>query len=173
MKPLKIRTWLAFLPMTLAIPVFGSTLTGRWKLDAAASSSIKPWDVEILSISVEGQKVSFDRELSWDTDRRYKDHTDCVTDGKTVTPNAVEYWVDTWYNNCYIGADHSKRVSASWLENGKKLSTTTDLRLEAQQGEIPVTIEDEYEVSADGSTLSVTERRSTRDQVLHFTFKRE
>lgn len=148
-------------------------LAGDWKLDLAASSSIKPWDSETLRIAVNGTSVDIKRAITWGQERHAADRTTAVTDGTTVTSNPVTYWLDTWYNNVYIGGDHTKKVRASWLDHGRVLKVETSLTLEAQQGDVPVHIYEEYRLSPDGKTLKVFQLRSTRDQPLTFVFTRQ
>ena len=117
--------------------------------------------------------VVLTRNLAWGPDRKVNDTTVAVTDGKTVTANPVAYWLDTWYTNVYIGGDHVKRVTGEWLDGGRVLKLETKLALEAQQGDIPVHIYEEYRLSADGKTLKLYELRSTRDEALVYTFTRQ
>jgi len=98
--------------------------------------------------------------------------TTLKTDGVTVTRVPVAYWLDTWYNNTYIGSDGAKRVRGEWLDGGRILKVETTLMLKSQQGDVPVHLYDEYRLSPDGRTLTLFELRSTRDQVLTFVFTR-
>jgi hypothetical protein len=150
-----------------------SGMAGRWTLDPARGSSIKPWTSETLAITVQGDAVRIDRNLAWEPDRRVSDSTTLQADGRTITANAVPYWFDSWYNNAFIGTDHLKRVRGEWIESGRVLKVETALFLEAQQGDVPVHIYDEYHLSADGRTLRLLELRSTRDQALTYVFTRE
>lgn len=150
----------------------GSGLAGKWTLDIAQSTPIKPWDYEALTITVEGDHVAIARDLSWGGDRKVTDLTNVTADGKTVTVNPVKYWLDTWYTNVYIGGDHAKHVRAQWLDAGRILELETKLTLEAQQGDHPVHIHSEYRLSADGRTLKLFELRSSRDQPLVYVFTR-
>ena len=147
--------------------------SGKWKLDLTRSSQIKPWDSESLLITVVGDTVDIKRHLGWGTARKVDDVTTLKTDGVTVTPVPVTYWVDTWYNNVYIGGDGKKRVSGEWLDGGRVLKVETSLVLKAQQGDVPVHIYDEYRLSPDGATLTLFELRSSRDQALTYVFTRE
>jgi hypothetical protein len=147
-------------------------LAGTWSLDIARSTPIRPWDHATVTIAVNGDSVVLTRNLAWGTDRKADDTTAAVTDGKTVTANPVTYWLDTWYTNVYVGGDHLKRVTAEWLDGGRVLKTETKLFIEAQQGDHPVHIYDEYRLSADGKTLKVYELRSTRDEALVYYYNR-
>lgn len=150
-----------------------SGLAGTWVLDADRSAPIRPWDKQTLTVAVRGDSVVLTRNLAWGADRKVDDTTVAVTDGKTVTANPVSYWLDTWYTNVYIGGDHVKRVTAEWLDGGRVLKLETKLVIEAQQGDIPVHLYDEYRLSADGKTLKLYELRSTRDEALVYTFTRQ
>jgi hypothetical protein len=53
------------------------------------------------------------------------------------------------------------------------LKLETNLVLEAQQGDHPVHIYDEFRLSPDGRTLTQFQLRSTRDQALVYVYNRE
>lgn len=148
------------------------SLAGTWKLDAAASSPIKPWETSTLVITVDGPRVELTRTLTWGKERRATDVTRAVTDGRTFVATPLTYWLDTWYNNAYIGGDKQQHVTAEWLDSGRVLKLERRLTLNAQQGDVPVHIYDEYRLSPDGRTLKLFELRSTRDQPLVFVFTR-
>jgi hypothetical protein len=148
-------------------------VAGNWVLDVAHSMPIRPWDHQTLSITVTGDTTVITRHLAWGADRKVSDATTVKTDGKTSTTNPVGYWLDTWYTNVYIGGDHQKHVTGEWLDGGRVLKLETNLLLEAQQGDHPVHLYDEYRLSADGRTLKLYELRSTRDEPLVYVFTRQ
>jgi len=150
-----------------------SNLAGNWTLDVARSAPIRPWDSQSMTITVAGDSVVITRHLAWGTDRKVNDTTAAVTDGKTATANPVGYWLDTWYTNAYVGGDHLKRVTAEWLDAGRVLKLETNLVIEAQQGDHPVHLYDEYRLSADGRTLRLYELRSTRDEPMVYVYTRQ
>lgn len=150
-----------------------SRLAGTWALDVARSTPIRPWDQLTLTLAATGDTVVITRHLAWGADRKVDDTTTVKTDGKTVTANPVGYWLDTWYTNVYIGGDHRKHVTGEWLDGGRVLKVETNLQLEAQQGDHPVHVYDEYRLSADGRTLKLYELRSTRDEPMAYVFTRQ
>lgn len=150
-----------------------SRLAGLWTIDRARSTAIKPWERAELTIAVAGDAVEIVRRLQWGPDRKVADTTRAVADGRTVTANPVEHWLDTWYTNVYIGGDKQKQVTAAWLDGGRVLKLETNLMLEAQQGDHPVHIYDEFRLSPDGRTLTQFQLRSTRDQALVYVYNRE
>jgi len=149
------------------------TLAGTWTLDVARSTPIRPWDKQSMTIAVTGDTVAITRHLAWGADRKVSDTTTVKADGKTSTANPVGYWLDTWYTNVYVGGDHQKHVTAEWLDGGRVLKLETNLQLEAQQGDHPVHLYDEYRLSADGRTLKLFELRSTRDEALVYLYTRQ
>lgn len=176
---MKIRSLLSFAAaLCLATAVFaaepaaGSGLAGKWTLDVARSTPIRPWDTLTLEIAASGDTATVIRHLSWGADRKVSDTTKVATDGKTSTANPVGYWLDTWYTNVYVGGDRQKQVTGEWLDGGRVLKLETRLQLEAQQGDHPVHIYDEYRLSADGRTLKLYELRSTRDEPMVYVFTR-
>jgi len=150
-----------------------SSLAGRWKLDAARSSSLERWAGETMVISIQGGNVKIERHLGMGQGRGVSDTTFVRPDDRTATINPVTYWFDTWFSNTYIGGDHKKTVRGGWLANGRTLKAETTVVLDGQQGDVPVHIYDEYRLSADGRTLRLFELRSTRDQALTYVFTRE
>ncbi len=150
-----------------------SRLAGLWTIDRARSTAIKPWERAELTIAVAGDAVEIVRRLQWGPDRKVADTTRAVADGRTVTANPVEHWLDTWYTNVYIGGDKQKQVTAAWLDGGRVLKLESSLTLEAQQGDYPVHVYTEYRLSPDGSTLTQFELRSTRDQALVYVWRRQ
>jgi hypothetical protein len=159
--------------ITVAAPEAALRLAGTWTLDVAPSTPIRPWDHETLTIAVTGDTAVITRNLAWGEDRKASDTTTVKTDGKTSIASPVGYWLDTWYTNVYIGADHQKQVTGEWLDGGRVLKLETRLQLEGQQGEHPVHIYDEFRLSADGRTLKLYELRSTRDEALVYYFTRQ
>ncbi|MBS0664436.1 MAG: hypothetical protein JSR48_14315 [Verrucomicrobia bacterium] len=150
-----------------------SRLVGTWALDVARSTPIRPWDRLTVMIAVAGDTVTLTRHLAWGADRKVDDVTTLKTDGRTITANPVAYWLDTWYTNVYIGGDRKKLVTGEWLDGGRVLKVEANLQLEAQQGDHPVHLYDEYRLSADGRTLRLYELRSTRDEPMVYLFTRQ
>ena len=150
-----------------------ATVAGSWALDVARSMPIRPWDKQSMTIAVTGDTVVITRHLAWGADRKVSDTTTVRTDGKSVTANPVGYWLDTWYTNVYVGGDNQKQVTAEWLDGCRVLKLESNLQLEAQQGDHPVHLYDEYRLSADGRTLKLFELRSTRDEPLVYIYTRQ
>jgi hypothetical protein len=149
-----------------------SPFEGRWKLDPARSSSVRPWVNIALEITPKGKTVELKRTLFWTIAKQGTELLVVQPDDHTVTDNPAKYWFDSAYNNAYIGGDHQQHIKAGWLDGGRILRLEITLSLEMQQGDYPVHIYREYRLSADHNTLKVYELRSTRDQALTFTYTR-
>jgi hypothetical protein len=149
-----------------------SSFAGKWKLDAARSSSVKPWETVDMEIAVKGDSLEISRALTWTQHRHVSDLIVVKPDDQTVTVNPLKYWVDTWFNNAYIGGDHAQHVKGGWLDRGRILRLDINFALELQQGDYPVHVYREYRLSTDHNTLEIYELRSTRDQPLTFLYTR-
>lgn len=160
------------LALTAIVTAAPSRFNGHWQIDLEKSTPIRPWNEARLDIKADADSAQIVRHLRWGLERKVDDTTNVKTDGHTVTANPVGYWLDTWYTNVYIGGDHQKQVTGEWLDGGRVLKVESRLALEAQQGDHPVHIYEEYRLSPDGNTLTVFALRSTRDQAMTYVFHR-
>jgi hypothetical protein len=81
-------------------------------------------------------------------------------------------WPDNRHLGAYIGGDKTKHVHAAWLDAGRILRLSTDLVLATSQGDRAVNILSNYQVSASGTQLTLTELRSTRNRPVVYVFNR-
>lgn len=144
-------------------------LAGIWRFDPTRSTELSPWRDYELTITVEGDRATIARRLAWG--RR------AFSDRLTVDPAApatvpVAFWPDNRHLGAYIGGDRTKRVRAEWLDQGRILRLFTELTLSTQQGDRAVNVLSDYKLSADGSTLVLTEIRSTRNRPVVHVFTR-
>ena len=146
-----------------------SALSGTWRIDHARGTELSPWKDYKLTITLDGDGISFHRRLSWGI----REFTDSMTihAGRTDTV-PVEMWPDNRHLGAYISASHDKRVHAEWLDARRILRLSTDLVLETQQGSRAVNILSAYKVSASGNQLTLTELRSTRNKPIVYVFTR-
>jgi hypothetical protein len=153
-----------------APPAHPPGLAGSWRFDAGRSTELSPWRDYRLTIAVDGDRVTFDRQLGAGR-RGFADRmTFDVSRADNVVP--VSMWPDNRHLGAYIGGDRTKRVRAEWLDQGRILRLSTDLVLSTQQGERAVNILSDYKLSADGSSLVLTELRSTRNRPVVYVFTR-
>lgn len=147
-----------------------SPLAGTWHVNAVRSAELSPWRDYDLTITVEGTKISIARELGWGR-RHFSDRM--VLDSTQKTNEVpIELWPDNRNLGATIGSSHTKKVSVTWLDDGRILRLSTDLVLETQQGSRSVNILSDYKVSANGDYLTLTELRSTRNRPVIYVFNR-
>lgn len=146
-----------------------AALAGTWQIDLARSTELSPWKTYRLTISVDGDRVTFDRHLAWGR-RAFADTMTVSTRTPAVIP--VSLWPDNRHLGAYIGGDRTKTVTATFLDQGRALRLSTDLTLSTQQGERAVNILSDYKVSANGTQLTLTELRTTRNRPVVYVFTR-
>ena len=144
-------------------------LTGTWQLDPARSTEFSPWRDYVLTVGVDGDRLTLHRQLGWGR-RQFADQM-TVSPGSTVTVS-VAMWPDNRHLGAYIGGDRTKRVRADWLDDGRILRLSTDLVLDTSQGPRSINILSDYKVSASGTVLVLTELRSTRNRPVVYVFTR-
>lgn len=160
-----------FLLLLTALPLAaGHPLAGTWRFDASRSTELSPWRDYELAITVGADdRVTIARRLAWGR----RDFNDRMTvDPAAAVTVPVALWPDNRHLGAYIGGDHTKRVRAEWLDQGRILRLSTDLVLSTQQGSRAVNILSDYKLSADGATLVLTELRSTRHRPVVHVFTR-
>jgi len=147
-----------------------SFLAGTWEFDAARSTELSPWRGFQLSVEIQGDLITIERQLG--AGRR--GFTDSMTLDLSRPENVipVQLWPDNRHLGAYIGGDRHKRVRASWLDDRRILRVSTDLTLSTQQGDRPVNILSDYKVSASGAQLTLIELRSTRNRPVVYVFNR-
>jgi hypothetical protein len=154
----------------VAQPAAESPLAGHWQIDLSRSTDLSPWKTYNLEITVHGDSVTFNRELAWGR----REFADAMTVDLSRTDNviAVEMWPDNRHLGAYIGGDREKHVHAAWVGDRRILRLSTDLVLATQQGSRSVNILSNYQVSANGAQLTLTELRSTRHRPIVYVFTR-
>ena len=161
---------LVLLAATAPIAAHASPLAGSWKFDAAKSTELSPWSDYVLTITIDGGSVTFERKLG--AGRRGFSDTMTIDVSRQENIVPVASWPDNRHIGAYIGGDRTKRVRGEWLHGGRILRLNTDLVLATQQGDRAVNILSDYKVSADGSRLTLTELRSTRSRPVVYVFTR-
>jgi hypothetical protein len=71
-----------------------------------------------------------------------------------------------------MGGDRTKKIKFRVLSDGRVLRTVADFVLATQQGEYAVNVLRNYKVSTNGSQLTLTELRNTRDDPIIYFFQR-
>jgi len=166
---LRAAVFLGGLTAALAA-ISSSPLAGDWHIDASHSTELSPWKDYELTISVSGDTVTLHRRLAWGR-REFSDNLTVQAGAVTTVP--VDMWPENRHLGAYISAAHTKRVRADWLDAGRILRLNTDLVLSTQQGDRAVNILSDYKLSANGTLLTLTELRSTRNRPIVYVFTRK
>ncbi len=161
---------LILLLATCPLATLGSPLAGSWKIDVSRSTELSPWSDFVLTIAVDDDTVTFERQLGAGRRGFADSMTIDLSQPETVVPVAM--WPDNRHIGAYIGGDRTKRVSARWLDDGQILRLSTDLVLATQQGDRTVNTLSDYKVSSNGTRLTLTELRSTRNRPVVYVFNR-
>ncbi|MDP2136764.1 MAG: hypothetical protein Q8J74_02820 [Candidatus Didemnitutus sp.] len=146
------------------------TLAGTWKINPALSSDLTPWRDLTVTLSHSGDTVTLHRAFS--SGRRQFDETITLDLSLELNLVPVAWWPDNRHLGAYAGGDKTKRIRATWLDQGRILRLSTDLTLSTQQGLREVNILSDYKVSANGAQLTLTELRSTRNRPVVYVFTR-
>lgn len=159
---------LTFLPRLLADTA--PSLAGTWKIDLARSTELSPWKDYELTLQVGKGSVTVARKLAWGR-RVYEDTSTFPTTGKPkVLP--FNFWPDNRHLGANVGTDKTRRVASHWLDDGRLLRVTSDFVLNTQQGDRAINVLSDYKVSGNGTELTLTELRSTRNRPVVYVFKR-
>ncbi len=165
-----LKTLGSFLLLFAPLLAFAaSPLAGTWHFDAARSTELSPWRDYVFTLTVDGDRVTIARRLAWGR-REFSDRMTVSPAAATTVPVAL--WPDNRHLGAYIGGDRTKRVRTEWLDAGRILRLSTDLVLSTQQGDRAVNILSDYKVSANGTRLTLTELRSTRNRPVVYSFTR-
>lgn len=157
-------------PPGSAAPPEAGLLAGTWTLDPARSTELSPWKTLDLTLQVNGNQVTLQRRFGWGRRAYSEEMTFVVGPQETVVP--LLYWPDNRHLGAYAGGDQTKRVKATWLDDGRLLRLSSDLVLDTQQGPREVNCLSDYRISANGSLLTVIELRSTRNRPVVYVFTR-
>jgi hypothetical protein len=166
-----IRPRFLLLLLASCLPAFAaSPLDGTWQFDASRSTELSPWRSYTFTLTTAGDTVTISRQLG--AGRRGFADTMKIDLSRPDNVIPVAMWPDNRHLGAYVGGDHTKRVHGEWLDGGRVLRLSTDLVLSTQQGERAINILSNYQVSADGTRLTLTELRSTRHRPVVYVFTR-
>lgn len=152
------------------LPAPGHPLAGTWHFDAARSTELSPWRDYVFTLTVDGDRVTIARQFG--SGRRQFADTQTIDLSRLDNDVPVTLWPDNRHLGAYIGGDRTKHVRGEWLDAGRILRLSTDLVLSTQQGDRAVNILSDYKVSANGTRLTLTELRSTRNRPVVYSFTR-
>lgn len=151
-------------------------LDGHWKLIPEKSVSIDPWADLVLDIHSDGTHVTIvKRYLGGNTHDRKVDSMTVNTQGNEETvPIPPGRWLGEVSMGIYYGPDTKRHVVARMNDSHNELHIDMRETLETAQGETDVEVKETYALVSDGSTVQLSENRSTRRSgpPLTYTFAR-
>lgn len=166
---------LGFLAATLLSRVFAADplptpLAGSWRYDPDRSTELSGWQTLQLVIAVDGPRVTLTRQYA--AGRRTYEDVEAVDLSKTVNVVTADSWPDNRHIGAYLGGDKTKKIKFRVFNDGRLLRMSADFVLATQQGEYAANVLRNYKVSTNGSQLTLTELRNTRDDPIIYIFQR-
>jgi hypothetical protein len=178
------------IPITRVVPAFSVLLlvgllagapkgdprfSGVWKLDRKKSADIDPWRQLTLEIRQAGASVILIR--TWKAGRYSQRDAIMVKTGGVTNrvPLRPGKWMEAVHLGVYVSPNTERQIVAKWQEGGKVLWLESRYTVETSQGEREIQIDRTLRLSKDGKTLTLTEKRSTRQSgpPLVFVFTKE
>ena len=151
-------------------------LGGHWKLVPEKSGSIDPWNQLGLDIVTEGSHITIVKRYDAGNalDRRVDSMTVNTVGSEEVVSVPPGRWLGEVSMGVYYGPNTKRRVTARMNDSRNGLQVDTRETLQTAQGAIEVTVKDVYTLAPDGSSLQLSQTRSTRTSgpPLTYTFAR-
>jgi hypothetical protein len=151
-------------------------LYGHWKLIPGKSVSIDPWADLVLDIHGDGTHVTVVKRYSagHTHDRRVDSMTVNTEGNEEIVSIPPGRWLGEVSMGIYYGSVTTRRAMARMRDSNNELHINTHETLETSQGETDVEVKETYALVSDGSTMQLSENRSTRRSgpPLTYTFAR-
>ena len=151
-------------------------LYGHWKLIPEKSASIDPWADLVLDIHGDGNHVTIVKRYSagHKHDRRVDSMTVNMKGNEEIVPIPPGRWLGEVSMGIYYGPETKRHVLARMSDSNNELHIDTRETLQTAQGETDVEVKETYALASDGSTVQLSENRSTRRSgpPLTYTFAR-
>jgi len=153
---------LAFHAVRISAQGEESALSGLWKLEGERSTDIDPWRECTYDIRQEESQLTLVKTLR--ASRYYQRDSISVIpdDQEREAPITPGKWMEQVHMGARVEAGSTRLVRARWEEGGKVLYLQSRETVQTSQGDAPVIIERRFHISEDGTTMALTEARSTR-----------
>jgi hypothetical protein len=139
-----------------------SDLAGRWILEKERSTNIDPWRELTYDIRLQGSEITLVKTLRAGRYHQRDSMTVIPDDQEREAPMTHGKWMEQVHMGARVGALSMRVVRARWEGGGKVLYLQSRVTVETSQGDAPVIIERRFHISEDGSSMALTEARSTR-----------
>ena len=176
---LLLVTWLSAPPFVPARPrelPAGSSIEGTWEFVPAKSTEIATWKGRLpeLVIATAGARVSVIQNWLDRGQVAYADTFLFTPGGPAVRiPVRSVEWPENWFMGVLAAVGDERTVSGAWKDEGTDLRVTAVQPVVTSQGKTTVTTTREYVLGGGGSSLTVTEQRSTRPTPVVLVFERK
>jgi len=151
-------------------------LDGTWKFVPAKSTEIATWKGRIPEMVISGRESQVCVIENW-LERGQVAYADTFlfTPGGALTRSLVRSveWPDNWFMGVLSSVGDERTVSGSWQRKGSDLRVITVQPVLTSQGKTSVMTTREFALGADGLSLTVTERRSSRPTPVVLVFERK
>ncbi len=149
------------------------SIEGTWSLDKEASTDFDQWRRVTMTIRSSDQDIFVRRHFNASRYNR-SDSTRYPTDGSTasVAREASAKWLDSVHLGVFLDEGTTEVVSAEWTTPGRAFTTSSSLPLTTSTGIHNVETTTTYALSRNGSRLTVTFNRATREEPVVFVFTR-
>lgn len=139
-------------------------LDGHWKLIAEKSASIDPWSRLNLDIATDGSRITIVKRYDAGNvlDRRVDSMTVNTLGKEEIVSIPPGRWLGEVSMGIYYGPNTKRHVVARMNDARSGLNVDMRETLQTAQGAIEVNVSDVYALASDGSSLQLSEARSTR-----------
>ena len=169
-----ILVTLLLLPLPLAAN--GPGLEGSWKFIPAKSTDIATWDNSQpqIEISSAGGNVRIIRGWLYRAKIAYADTFEFRPGGDPVTtPVRSEVWPENWFMGVLSSPGDPRTFRGAWVAEGKVLRLIVRETVRTSQGKTVIETTADYMLGTGGTTLTVSERRSSRPTPVVLLFERK
>jgi hypothetical protein len=176
---MKSRDWFT-IPLLLlfpgSLPAGGPGLEGTWQFIPLKSTDIATWNYSQPQVEISSSAGAVRVIHGW-LDRGKVAYADtfAFSPGGAASASITrsEVWPENWYMGVLSSAGDPRTVSGIWVQHGSSLRVTTRETLRTSQGTTFVTTIREYMLGADGTTLTLSEKRSSRPTPVILVFERK
>ncbi|MBN1350720.1 hypothetical protein JXJ21_14985 [candidate division KSB1 bacterium] len=151
------------------------TLFGTWEHISEKSTDIVTWRYREIEVSITKDENRITILHNWLQKQQvaYMDSMSFVP-GKEASPIPVTsaIWSENWYMGVLSKPGSQRMVSGDWVEHKRALTTRVVQTVEVSQGDAVIETLRDYRLDATGDTLTIVEKRSTRQTPITLVFEK-
>jgi len=151
------------------------TIFGRWAYVPEKSTDLVTWRYRTPEVVIQKDKNRM--IILWKWMRRgkvaFKDSLAfCPGNAPSKIPVTSAIWPENWYMGVLAKKNSRKVISGKWKQPEQELFVRKKQVVEISQGEAHITTDYTFSLGAEGQTLTVVEKRSSRPTPVTYVFKR-